>query len=304
VRGLAKPASVLALGFEDFPDFASASILLDAFWEKGGNVFDTGWIYGAGRTERILGEWLKARGTRDEAVVIGKGAHSPLTYPEVIGRQLAETLDRLGTDHVDVYFMHRDNPDVPVGEFVDALDVEVRAGRIRGPVGGSNWTRQRLDAAIAHARESGRVEMTAFSNNFSLAELVEPVWPGCIHASDAAWKAWAAQRRLTNFAWSSQGRGFFTDAAGREKRGNAELVRCWYSEENFARRDRATALAERLGRKPIHVALAWTMAQPFPVLPLIGPRRLVELDDSLEALTIRLTPEEVRWLDTGTPLPA
>lgn len=299
VRALPKPASVVALGFEDFPDFASASILLDAFWEKGGNVFDTGWIYGAGRTERILGAWLKARGTRDGAVVIGKGAHSPLTYPDVIATQLAETLDRLGTDHVDVYFMHRDNPDVPVGEFVDALDAEVAAGRIRGPVGGSNWTMARIDAAIAHARRAGRVEMTAFSNNLSLAEMIDPIWPGCVHASDPAWKAWAAERQLTNFAWSSQGRGFFTDAAGRDRRGNAELVRCWYSEENFARRDRAVALADRLGKKPIHVALAWTMAQPFPVLPLIGPRRLVELDDSLEALAIRLTPAEARWLDTG-----
>jgi aryl-alcohol dehydrogenase-like predicted oxidoreductase len=217
----------------------------------------------------------------------------------VIGKQLGETLERLGTEYVDVYFMHRDNPDVPVGEFVDAIDAEVRAGRIRGPVGGSNWTRERLDAAIAYARETGKVEMTAFSNNFSLAEMIDPIWAGCVHASDEGWKAWAAERQLTNFAWSSQGRGFFTDAAGRAKRDNAELVRCWYSEANFARRDRAVALAERLGKRPIHVALAWTLAQPFPVLPLIGPRRLVELDDSLEALSIRLTREEARWLDTG-----
>lgn len=304
VRALPKSASVVALGFEDFPDFASASILLDAFWEKGGNVLDTGWIYGLGRTERVLGEWLKVRGTRDGAVVIAKGAHAPLTYPDVIGKQLDETLERLGTDYVDVYFMHRDNPDVPVGEFVDAMDAEVKAGRIRGPIGGSNWTKARIDAAIAYARKAGKVEMTALSNNFSLAEMVDPVWPGCVHASDAGWKEWAAERQLTNFAWSSQGRGFFTDAAGREKRGNAELVRCWYSEENFARRDRAVVLAERLGKRPIHVALAWTLAQPFPVLPLIGPRRLVELDDSLEALTIRLTPEEARWLDTGSPVEA
>ena len=70
-------------------------------------------VYGGGRTERVLGEWLRARGVRDDVVIIGKGAHSPLTYPDVIARQLAESLDRLGTDHVDVYFMHRDNPDVP-----------------------------------------------------------------------------------------------------------------------------------------------------------------------------------------------
>ena len=299
IRGLAKSASRLALGFEDFPDFASASILLDAFWEKGGNVLDTGWIYGMGRTENVLGEWLGARGVREAAVVIGKGAHSPLTYPDVIRRQLAQTLDRLGTDYVDVYFMHRDNLDVPVGEFVDAMDAEVRAGRIRGPIGGSNWTRERLDAANDYARKNGRTELAAFSNNFSLAEMNEPIWAGCVHASDDAWKAWATGRQLTNFAWSSQGRGFFTDAAGRDKHDSEELVRVWYSDSNFARRDRAVEMAGQLGRRPIHVALAYTLAQPFPVLPLIGPRRLVELDDSLKALSITLTPEEVRWLDSG-----
>jgi aryl-alcohol dehydrogenase-like predicted oxidoreductase len=127
----------------------------------------------------------------------------------------------------------------------------------------------------------------------------EPIWAGCVHASDDAWKAWATGRQLTNFAWSSQGRGFFTDAAGRDKHDSEELVRVWYSDSNFARRDRAVEMAGRLGRRPIHVALAYTLAQPFPVLPLIGPRRLVELDDSLKALSITLTPEEVRWLDSG-----
>ena len=209
VAGLGKATSVVALGFEDFPDFASASILLDAFFEKGGTIFDTAWIYGSGRSERILGEWLRSRGVRDEAVVIGKGAHSPLTYPDVTGRQLGESLERLGTDHVDVYFMHRDNPDVPVAEFVDALDAEVRAGRIRGPFGGSNWTRERFDAAVAWAGAHGRAARTALSNNFSLAEMVEPIWEGCVAASDKDWKAWLAARGVTNFAWSSQGRGFF-----------------------------------------------------------------------------------------------
>ena len=66
------------------------------------------------------------RGVREQSVIIGKGAHSPLCYPDVIGKQLTQSLDRLQTDHVDIYFMHRDNPDVPVGEFVDAMDAEVK----------------------------------------------------------------------------------------------------------------------------------------------------------------------------------
>jgi len=104
---------------------------------------------------------------------------------------------------------------------------------------------------------------------------------------------------VTNFSWSSQARGFFTDLAGRDKRDNEELVRVWYNEQNFGRRDRAIELAQKLGQSPIHVALAYVLAQPFPSVPLIGPRRLVELEDSLKAFDIQLTPEQVKWLEQG-----
>jgi predicted dehydrogenase/aryl-alcohol dehydrogenase-like predicted oxidoreductase len=298
ISGLGQPTSLVALGFEYFPRFAAAAIMLDAFYEKGGNLFDTAFHYGAGRSEAFFGDWHTSRGlARDSFLVIGKGAHSPLCYPDVIATQLEQSLERLRTDHVDVYFMHRDNPDVPVGEFVDALDAEVKKGRIRGPFGGSNWTRERLDAAIAYAARTGRTAPAALSNNFSLAEMQKPVWAGCVAASDEAWKAWLTARRLPNFAWSSQARGFFTEAAGRDRRDDPELVEAWYSERNFVRRDRAVELARRLGRKPIHIALAYVLAQPFEVVPLIGPRGLAELEDSLSALDIRLTPDEVAWLE-------
>ena len=77
------------------------------------------------------------------------------------------------------------------------------------------------------------------------------------------------------------------------------MVRVWYNEQNFGRRDRAVELATRLGKSPIHVALAYVLAQPFPSVPLIGPRTLAELDDSLLAVDIKLTPEQVTWLDSG-----
>ncbi|TIT59158.1 MAG: aldo/keto reductase, partial [Mesorhizobium sp.] len=257
IPGLAKPASVVALGFEDFRTFSSGSILLDAFFEAGGNLFDTGYVYGGGYTETLLGQWLRNRGVREQSVVIAKGAHSPLCYPDVIGKQLAQSLDRLQTDHVDIYFMHRDNPDVPVGEFVDAMDREVRAGRIRGPFGGSNWTMQRMDEAIAYAERTGKQKPGVLSNNFSLAEMLEPIWAGCITSSTDDWKAWLTSRQMPNFAWSSQGRGFFTDRAGRDRLDSEELVRVWYSERNFGRRDRAIELAARLRKSPIHIALAY-----------------------------------------------
>lgn len=298
IPGIAKPASVVTLGFEFFPNFAAASLTLDAFYEAGGNVFDTGFVYGGGKTESIFGDWHTSRNvSREDIVLIGKGAHSPLCYPDVIAKQLDQSLNRLKTDYVDIYFMHRDNTDIPVGEFVDAMDAEVKRGRIRGIFGGSNWTRERMDEAAAYATKNGKVAPAALSNNFSLAEMLDPIWAGCVTSSDDEWKTWLNARQVPNFAWSSQGRGFFTDRAGRDKLDDEEIVRCWYSDRNFERRDRAIELADRLGRSPIHIALAYVIAQPFPVIPLIGPRTIAELEDSLSALDIKLTPEQVKWLE-------
>ena len=298
IPGIAKPASIVTLGFEFFPNFASASLTLDAFYEAGGNAFDTAYVYGAGKTESIFGDWHTSRKVpREEIVLIGKGAHSPLCYPDMITKQLDQSLSRLKTDYVDIYFMHRDNTDVPVGEFVDAMDAEMKAGRIRGIFGGSNWTRARFDEAIAYAEKNGKTAPSALSNNFSLAEMLDPIWAGCVAASDDEWKSWLNAKQIPNFAWSSQGRGFFTDRAGRDKQNDEELVRVWYSDRNFGRRDRAIELAQKLGRNPIHIALAYVVAQPFPVIPLIGPRTIAELEDSLSALDIELTPDQVRWLE-------
>ena len=299
IPGLSKKASVVAIGCEDFRTFASGSILLDAFWEYGGNVFDSGWVYGGGYTDKLIGEWVKNRGVRDEAILIGKGAHSPLCYPDVIAKQLTQTLERMQTDYVDVYFMHRDNLDVPVGEFVDAMDAEAKAGRIRGIFGGSNWSMERMDEAIAYANKAGKQAPAALSNNFALGKMLAPIWPGTMAAATPEWTAWLKARQIPNFSWSSQSRGFFTDRAGRDKRDNDEMVRTWYSDANFGRRDRAMELASKLGKNPIHVALAYVLAQPFPSIPLIGPRTLNELDDSLKAFDIKLTPEQVAWLENG-----
>ena len=124
----------------------------------------------------------------------------------------------------------------------------------------------------------------------------DPVWPDCITAATPDWRRWLTERQIANFAWSSQARGFFTDRAGPDKLDDRELVRSWYSPANFERRARAAELAQKKGRQPLHIALAYVLAQPFPSIPLIGPRTLAELDDSLSALDIILTPEEVAWL--------
>lgn len=296
--GIDKATSVLALGAVGLETPTHAAILLDAFYERGGTVVDTAWNYWAGRADRMVGGWMETRGVREDMVVLAKGLHTPLVYPDVVAGQLADSLERLRTSYTDLYVMHRDNPDVPVGEFVDAIDREVKAGRIR-VWGGSNWTRERMDAATDYAKKHGKTPPGTISNNFSLAEMIEAPWAGCIAASDDAWKAWLRQRKIPLLAWSSQAQGFFTERAGRDKRDEPELVRCWYSEKNLARRDRAVELAGRLGKKPIHVALAYCLAQDFPVLPLIGPLTLQELEDSLEGLDVALSPADVAWLEGG-----
>ncbi len=298
ITGVSQPTSVVAMGFEYFPRFAGAAMLLDRFYERGGNLFDTAWVYGAGRSEKFFGDWAKSRGVRRSSyVLIGKGAHSPLCYPDQIGKQLAQSLDRMQTDRVDIYFMHRDNTDVPVGEFVDALNVEVKAGRIKDLFGGSNWTHRRMDAAIRYANKNGLRAPNALSNNFALAEMVRPLWEGCVGAGDDEYKAWLKRRKIPNFSWSSQGRGFFTEAAGRNKLDNQEIVNSWYSPHNFKRRDRAIELAKQLGASPIQIALAYVLNQPLEVIPLIGPRSLAEFEISLEATAITLTKDQVKWLE-------
>jgi predicted dehydrogenase/aryl-alcohol dehydrogenase-like predicted oxidoreductase len=298
VPGLAAPISRLALGCMSFSTLPDASVMYDAFFEAGGTVFDTAHRYLNGRADVLLGQWMEQRGVRDSVTVIGKGGHTPNCNPQAVTRELHESLASLRTDRIDIYFLHRDNPEIPVGEFVDVLDEHQRAGRI-GIFGGSNWSIERMEAANAYAAKHGRQGMTVLSNHFSLAEMLEPMWADCIACSDAASTAWLRQTGTPLFAWSSQARGFFTDRAGPGKREDAAMVRTWYSDLNFARRERAAQLATELGTSMLNIALAYVLAQEFPVFPIIGPLTLDELRGSLGALNIRLTPAQIRWLRDG-----
>ena len=254
------------------------------------------WAYGGGKREKLLGQWIHNRGLHSELVIITKGAHSPLNHPEHVTPQLMESLDRLKTDTIDIYFLHRDNPLVPVSEWVDVLNEHFRAGRIR-TFGGSNWSIQRVDEANAYARANSLQEFTVFSNNLSLARIIDPVWQDCLSVSDPESRAWLKEQQMPLFPWSSQARGFFTDRAGVDKRDDSQLVRCWYSDDNFERRRRAMGLAKEKCVEPINIALAYVLCQPFPTFPLIGPRQLSETRSSLGALPLELTHKELRFLN-------
>jgi aryl-alcohol dehydrogenase-like predicted oxidoreductase len=244
----------------------------------------------------LLGQWLRARGVRDEAVVLVKGGHTPYCYPDAITEQLHESLDRLQLESADIYVMHRDNPDVPVEEFVDVLNEHKDAGRI-GAFGGSNWSLKRAAAANDYAVRNGKVGFSIVNNNLSLARMIAPVWGGCIAASDPDSIAWLKNNQLALLAWSSQARGFFTDRSGPDKHDDVDLERCWYSKDNFRRKDRATELARKKGVLPIAIAAAYVLNQKFQTFALIGPRTLRELRTSMPAMNIELTEDEMNWLD-------
>jgi aryl-alcohol dehydrogenase-like predicted oxidoreductase len=298
VPGLDKQVSRLVMGVDNQETLTHAATMFDDFVERGGTTFDTAYIYGGGRGEKLLGQWMTSRANRDEVVVIGKGAHTPHCDPESISRQLGESLDRLQTDHVDLYLMHRDNEEIPVGEFVDVMDEHFRAGRIKA-YGGSNWSIERFDEANSYAAANGKQPLTLLSNHLSLARAYDVPWKGCRHVSDDESQAWLRERQVALFPWSSQARGFFTGRAKPEDRSDEELVRCFYSDENFERLRRARELASARGVEPTAIALAWLLHQPYPVFPLIGPRHISETRTSLPGLSVSLTDDEVAWLTQG-----
>ncbi|MBT9492784.1 MAG: aldo/keto reductase [Paucibacter sp.] len=293
-----KPVSRLIMGVDNQEALPHAAALFDDYIERGGNAFDTAWVYDfeGGHSEAILGQWLRARGIRDEIVLIAKGGHTPHCTPEGMRRELAESLERLQTDHADLYILHRDNPEVPVGEFVEALNEQRSLGRFKA-FGGSNWSLARVLEANAYAKAKGLQGFSLLNNQLSLARMQAPIWRGCVSAGDPASRQILAEQGLALFAWSSQARGFFTDRAGPELREDEELVRCWYSAANFERRARAKQLAADKGVQAINIALAWVLAQAFPAFSLIGPRSIAETASSMRALSVQLTAEEIAWLD-------
>lgn len=245
----------------------------------------------------MLGRWLDRTGRRDEVVVLTKGAHQSgerrRVTPRDIADDLHESLQALGTNAIELYMLHRDDPAQPVGRIVEALNEHLHAGRIRA-FGASNWTTARLAEANAYARDRGLEPFSCSSPALSLARQLEPPWAECVAADDPDSRAWYERTRLPLFAWSSQAGGFFTGVTG------PDVVRVYGSEENVERYRRATQLGEPLGHTANAVALAWVLAQPFPTYAVIGPRTVEELHASVRALELELTPAQLSWLDLET----
>jgi aryl-alcohol dehydrogenase-like predicted oxidoreductase len=188
IDGITRPISRVVLGTSGMRSYEQAAPLLDAFCELGGTCLDCAYVYGGGSCETVIGEWLRRRDASAQVVLLGKGAHPPDCRPEHVARQLAISLERLGVERVDLYLLHRDDPAIPVGEWIDALEQQVRQG-LASRYGISNWSAVRIREAGAYAARGGLDGIAAVSNHLSLAASAEPLYPGCeiVAEADLAW---------------------------------------------------------------------------------------------------------------------
>jgi 1-deoxyxylulose-5-phosphate synthase len=311
ITGIERPVSVIGLGttskiFSPSGDDRVAE-LIDAYLAVGGNCIDTAHIYGFGESEKALGRWLEGSHRREEILLITKGCHPhvdeadqfgpPRVTPEAIHSDLKESLERLGTDHVDLYLLHRDDETVPPGPLLEALNEEKANGRI-AVFGASNWTVERIALANEYAGEHGLTGFAASSPGLSLPRPVAMQFPGTLFADDET-RRWHAETRLPVFAWTSLAAGFSSGRFRPDDTDVDESTMAFFSEDNFERMRRADELASMKGATTVQIALAFVLNQGFPVVALVGPSGVENLNGTLGALDVDLTPDEMRYLDLG-----
>lgn len=311
IEGIDKKASRIVMGtmIINTTDMLESMLLLDEAVEMGITTLDTAHIYGFGESEKGIGRWFAKRGNREQVFLISKGAHPDINTdrlrvtPEDITADLNESLERLGTDYIDLYFLHRDDPSLPVGPIVDILNKHLLDGKIRA-FGGSNWTHTRLQEANEYARANGLKQFVASSPNYGLADQVEDPWGyDCVTISGPAQKQardWYEATQMPVFAYSSLARGLFS---GRFTRQNYQDLadgackRAYCHEVNFKRLDRARELAKEKGLTVAQVALAYILNQPLNCYALVGGASRDELKTASEVADIVLTPAERAWLN-------
>jgi aryl-alcohol dehydrogenase-like predicted oxidoreductase len=280
-----------------------ASRILGQWLDLGGTVLDTAMAYGDGEAERVVGRFLASSGHRGDVVILTKGCH-PLAdgrarvTPAAIHDDLSASLRRLGTDHIDIYMLHRDDVSVSVEPLIEALEQESRAGRVLS-YGASNWTSARIVEADAVAARIGTAGFTSSSSQLSLASQRVPTCDGCLSARDDGDLAWYARSGMPLFAWAALAGGFFRDVP----QPDPDVERIFGTPENRERSKRAGRLADDLGRTRSQVALAWVLHQPFPAFPVVASGRTEHLRELAAASDISLSQRQVAWLDLAVESP-
>jgi aryl-alcohol dehydrogenase-like predicted oxidoreductase len=309
--------SVIGLGTDYFGstvDRKRSMEILDRYVELGGNFVDTAEVYacwipgGEHQSEKLIGNWLRERGGRDRLIISTKGAHPrlesmsvPRLSKEEIEADLNSSLRRLGADYIDIYWVHRDGPSVPVDEILLALEAFRKAGKIKYS-GFSNW---RLDRAEAAREAAHRLEIPGFiasQNMWSLGLVnpanADPTWAYL----DTDFVRWHVAHGFAAFPYLTQANGYFRRLEQNsldQLAADARVRALFDHSENRERFQRIRVLQKRAGLSVNQIVLSYLLSQPFPVFPLIGPKNLTDLEDSLGCAEVSLSTEDIAFLERG-----
>lgn len=303
--------SELCLGTNQFGTGVAAGVaeeILDAFVSLGGNFLDTAHAYGdwvpsgpRSASERVLGRWL-AKQDRAALVVATKGCefdyragdYALRVTPAHLERDLHESLERLGLERIDLYWLHRDDPSQPVEALVDALIAWQRAGRIRH-FGCSNWSVARIEAAQRYARSVGHPGFAACQPMWGLAvpdrEAMQRFSPGGYY--EDGYRA-LHEAGMAMIPYSGQSRGFFSKLAERGGEGlGPDVAALYLSDANRRKLPVIERVAARHGASINDVVLAYLLSQELPTIPIIGASRPEQLRQSVRACSLRLDAQEL-----------
>ncbi len=284
-------------------DQQSSFEVLDAFVAGGGNFIDTAdsysaWVPGnaGGESETVIGAWLAGRGRRDDLVIATKVAQHPQfkgLSPDNVARAADASLGRLGTDRIDLYYAHQDDPEVPIAETAGAFSALVDAGKVRH-IALSNYSPARIDAWFEAADADGLHRPVALQPLYSLVE----------RGFETSGLADAAQRReLAVMPYYALASGFLT---GKYRPGvDVESVRSGgaakYLDARGVRVLKALdEVADQHATSVAAVALAWLRAQPGVVIPVASARTVEQVAPLLESTSIELSEVEVDVLTAAS----
>jgi aryl-alcohol dehydrogenase-like predicted oxidoreductase len=281
-------------------DEAAAEPIVRRAADAGITFFDTGNHYSDGLSEQITGRLLRQIFPHRDAYVlatkvgstIGPGPHQRGLSRKHILTAIDDSLRRLGTDHVDLYQIHRWDPHTPIGETIETLHDLVRAGKVRYLGAGSMYAWQFATAHHA-ALQHGRHGFVSMQNHYNLIyrEEEREMIPLCRDIG------------VGIIPWSPLARGLLArtrDTAYATRRATTdEYARQLYTSDDLATVDAVNAIATQLGRPPAQVALAWLLNKPAVTAPIIGATRPEHLDDAIAALDLDLDDAETSQLEAG-----
>lgn len=282
-------------------DEATAFAILDAYVDAGGNFIDTANAYAGGRSEEIIGQWLKARGNRDTIVLATKVGMKVGPGPNDFGgsrRHIMAALDgslrRLGVDYIDLYQTHFYDYDTPVEETLRALDDAVRAGKVRY-LGASNHRAWELMQALWAADRLGTARYDCLQPHYNLVhreEFERELRRVCLTYGLGVIPFFPL---ASSFLSGKYRRDFLP-----ESQRAAMVQRRYYTEAGWRALDALLQVARELGASPAATAVAWLMQQPGVTAPILGARTVDQLRDTLQAVTVRLTDEHLQRLDAAS----